>query len=183
MKVVRTDLPEVLLFRPAVQRDQRGWKMESWQTQRYAAAGVTASFVQEQLIHSRHGVLRGLHLQPEGGGRLLQAVTGEVYAVAVDLRPGSPRFGRWTGALLSAVEHNQLWMPEGFAQGYLVTAGEALLSCKRTAVEQPEAVVTVRWDDPGLAIDWPVVGQPLLSERDAGAPRLQEIEPELTQRA
>ncbi len=179
MKVLPTDLPGVLILEPRVHGDARGWFMEAWQAQRYAEAGIPGPFVQDNLAHSGHGILRGLHLQhPHAQGKLVQVLAGEVFDVAVDVRRGSPTFGRWTGVILSAENHRQFWVPPGFAHGYMVTGDHALFAYKCTDGYHPECELVIRWDDPELAIDWPVVGPPQLSEKDANAPCLGEIPPE-----
>lgn len=179
MKVIATELPGVLVIEPQVHGDARGWFQESWQARRYAEAGIPGPFVQDNLALSRHGILRGLHLQhPHAQGKLVQVLQGEVFDVAVDLRRGSPTFGRWAGVLLSADNHRQFWVPPGFAHGYLVTSDQALFAYKCTDYYHPEAELSLRWDDPDLAIDWPVVGPPLLSEKDAEAPLLRDLPPE-----
>ena len=176
MKVLETEIPGVLLVEPELHGDPRGWFMESWQARRYAEAGIPAEFVQDNLAFSGHGVLRGLHLQhPHGQGKLVQVLLGEVFDVAVDVRRGSPTFGRWVGVLLSAENRRQFWVPPGFAHGYLVTGEKALFSYKCTDYYHPGAEFSIRWDDPEIAIDWPVVGPPLLSARDEAAPLLGEV--------
>ncbi len=178
MKVLQTEIPGVLVIEPRVHGDARGWFMESWQERRYAEAGLPGRFVQDNLAFSRHGILRGLHAQhPHGQGKLVQVLAGEVFDVAVDIRRGSPTFGRWTGVLLSAENHRQLWVPPGFAHGYLVTSESALFAYKCTDFYHPEHELAIRWDDPDIGIDWPVVGPPRLSEKDRDAPLLRELDP------
>ncbi len=179
MKIETTEIPGVLIVEPRVFGDQRGWFAESWQARRYAEAGIPGPFVQDNLSFSSHGILRGLHLQhPHAQGKLVQVLAGEVFDVAVDVRRGSPTYGRWVGVLLSGENHRQLWVPPGLAHGYLVTGDQALFSYKCTDFYHPETEFSIRWDDPDLAIDWPVVGPPRLSEKDAEAPLLREIDPE-----
>lgn len=176
MKILETDIPGVLLVEPRVHGDDRGWFMETWQARRYAEAGITGPFVQDNMARSRHGILRGLHLQhPHAQGKLVQVVVGEVFDVAVDVRRGSPHFGRWVGAILSADNHRQLWVPPGFAHGYLVTSSEAVFSYKCSEYYHPETDLSIRWDDPEIGIDWPVVGQPCLSDKDAEALLLKDV--------
>ncbi len=176
MNIQETDIPGVLIVEPRVHGDERGWFMEAWQERRYAEAGITGPFVQDNMARSRHGILRGLHLQhPHAQGKLVQEVVGEVFDVAVDVRRGSPHFGRWVGVILSAENHRQLWVPPGFAHGYVVTSGEAIFSYKCSEYYHPETDLSIRWDDPDIGIDWPVVGQPSLSQKDAEALLLKDV--------
>ena len=176
MKVTPTSHPDVLLIEPRVFGDARGWFYESWQQVRYAEAGIGPAFIQDNQAFSRRGALRGLHIQhPFGQGKLVQAIQGEVFDVAVDVRRGSPHFGRWVGAVLSGENRHQLWVPAGFLHGYLVTSAEALFAYKVTEFYHPETECSVRWDDPDIGIDWPVGITPILSDKDAGAPLLREL--------
>lgn len=175
MTVEETGLPGVLLLKPPVFGDARGWFRETWRAERYAEAGIPDRFVQDNVSFSGRGVLRGLHFQqPHGQGKLLSVLCGEVWDVAVDVRAGSPTFGRWTGCVLSAGNGWQLWIPPGFAHGFVVTAAEAVLSYKCTAAYHPDAESTLRWDDPDLAIAWPVTS-PTVSDRDAAGTRLRDL--------
>jgi dTDP-4-dehydrorhamnose 3,5-epimerase len=178
MKVLATALPEVLLLEPRVHEDARGWLLEAWQREGHAALGLPHAFAQDNLVESRPGVLRGLHLQhPQGQGKLVAALAGAVLDVAVDLRVGSPRFGRHAAVRLAADERRQLWIPPGFAHGYCVL-GEvpALVSYKCSTAYRPEQELVLRWDDPDLAIAWPLAA-PLLSAKDAAAPLLRAFDP------
>ena len=178
MRVERTALPGVLLLTPPVFHDARGFFRETWRADRYGEAGLPAAFVQDNASLSAGGVLRGLHFQqPNAQGKLVSVLRGEVWDVAVDIRVGSPTFGRWTGHFLSAANGCQLWIPEGFAHGFVVTSAEALFSYKCTEVYAPGAESTLLWNDPDLAIDWPVAG-PAVSERDASGVRLRDLAPE-----
>ena len=175
MKVTALDLPGVKLIEPDLFGDARGHLLESWQAARYAASGIDASFVQDNLSRSETGVLRGLHFQmPALQGKLVMCAEGEIFDVAVDLRRGSPGFGRWTGVRLSAANGHQMWLPEGFAHGFCAVRGPAVCLYKCTAPYAPDGQMTVRWNDPDLGIDWPV-DTPLLSPKDAEAPRLRDI--------
>lgn len=168
-------LAGVLLLEPRVAGDERGWFLETFQAQRYAGAGITAPFVQDNLSFSRRGVLRGLHAQhPHDQGKLAYVAAGEVFDVAVDIRRGSPTFGHWTGVRLSSRDHHQLWIPPGFAHGFCVLSTEALFAYKCTDYYSPEDELVVRWNDPALGIDWPLA-EPELSARDADAPILADI--------
>ncbi len=166
MKVTPTALPEVLLIEPDFFGDARGGFMESYQSDRYAAAGIGCTFVQDNLSYSHCGVLRGLHLQNPGGqDKLVQIVEGEVFDVAVDVRVGSPRFGRWVGEVLSAGNHRQLFVPKGFAHGFCVLSDRASFHYKCSDFYVPATEVTVQWDDPAIGVEWPVA-QPELSDKD-----------------
>jgi dTDP-4-dehydrorhamnose 3,5-epimerase len=178
MNVEATALPGVLLLSPRVFADDRGHFLETWRRDRYAALGIDGDFAQDNASFSRRGVLRGLHFQqPHGQGKLVSVLLGEVWDVAVDVRAGSPTFGQWVGYTLSAGNARQLWIPAGYAHGFVVTSDEAVFSYKCTDVYHPEAELTVRWDDPDVAVAWPV--QPsLVADKDAAAPFLRDIPPE-----
>lgn len=175
MKVRETDLPGVRIVEPAVFGDARGYFLEVFQAARYAAAGMPEVFPQDNLSCSQQGVLRGLHLQhPNGQGKLVSVLQGEVFDVAVDLRRGSPRFGRWVGVRLSGETKQQLFIPEGFAHGFCVLSATALFAYKCTALYDPASELSLRWSDPAIGITWPIA-EPRLSQRDAAAPLLAEI--------
>jgi dTDP-4-dehydrorhamnose 3,5-epimerase len=179
MKVEETALPGVLLLRPPVFRDGRGFFRETWRADRYAAAGIAGPFVQDNVSLSTRGVLRGLHFQEPGAqGKLVSVLRGEVWDVAVDVRAGSPTFGRWVGYTLSAENGCQLWVPEGFAHGFVVTSDEALFAYKCTGLYLPDAERIVLWNDEDLAIAWPAAGEPRVSPRDAAGVRLRDLAPE-----
>jgi dTDP-4-dehydrorhamnose 3,5-epimerase len=178
MRVVNTSLPEVKLIEPQVFGDDRGFFFESWNDARYRQAGISIGVTQANISRSARGVLRGLHYQlPNPQGKLVSVLEGEVFDVAVDIRRGSPTFGQWTGAVLSAANRRQLWVPEGFAHGFVVTSESALFHYLVTAPYDREADAGLRWDDPELAIDWPI-RIPALSDKDARAPLLADIAPE-----
>lgn len=175
MKVEQTAIPGVLILEPRVFGDARGFFKETYFAPRYAEAGVLGTFVQDNLSKSSRGVLRGLHLQhPHGQGKLVQVVLGEVFDVAVDVRRGSPTFGKWVGVTLSADNHRQFWIPPGFAHGFCVTSDEALFSYKCTDGYHPECELGVLWSDPEVGIDWPIA-EPSLSDKDRAYPKLSEI--------
>jgi dTDP-4-dehydrorhamnose 3,5-epimerase len=177
MEVIPQSLPEVLLIKPKVFGDARGYFIETYNTERYQQAGIALAFVQDNLSKSRRGILRGLHLQnPHAQGKLVSVVEGEVFDVAVDVRVGSPTFGKWVSALLSADNHHQLWVPPGFAHGFCVTSESALFSYKCTDLYHPEAEVGVAHDDPALGIPWPV-SAPELSAKDKQNLPLAQIDP------
>jgi dTDP-4-dehydrorhamnose 3,5-epimerase len=175
MNVLETGLPGVLVFEPKVFGDERGFFMETWREDRYGAAGLPAHFVQDNLSSSQRGVLRGLHFQnPDQQGKLVYVLGGEVYDVAVDIRVGSPTFGEWTAVILSAENKRQVYVPEGFAHGFLVTSDTALFAYKCTAKYNAEAEAGVLWNDPQIGIEWPIEA-PVLSEKDLAAPPLAEM--------
>lgn len=176
MNVIETAIPGVLLIEPKVFGDERGWFMETWQQDRYADAGTARRFVQDNLAFSRKGVLRGLHVQnPFGQGKLVQVLSGEVFDVAVDVRRGSPHFGRWVGVHLSGDHPRQFYVPEGFAHGYYVLSDQALFAYKCTDLYHPETQFSLRWDDPALGIEWPLDGRPELADKDREAPMLSQL--------
>ncbi|MGH7964653.1 MAG: dTDP-4-dehydrorhamnose 3,5-epimerase [Candidatus Binatia bacterium] len=175
MKVVETRLPGVLIIEPRVFDDTRGFFLETWNQARYSALGFSAHFVQDNLSCSTHGTLRGLHFQhPHSQGKLVYVLQGEVFDVVVDIRVGSPTFGRWVSMVLSGENKRQLYIPEGFAHGFCVTSEQALLAYKCTALYSPQAEGGILWNDPDLGIDWPI-GTPILSEKDRHYPCLREI--------
>jgi dTDP-4-dehydrorhamnose 3,5-epimerase len=177
MEVIPQSLPDVLLIKPKVFGDARGYFIETYNAERYQSAGIPLTFVQDNLSKSRRGILRGLHLQnPHAQGKLVSVVEGEVFDVAVDVRVGSPTFGKWVSALLSAENHHQLWVPPGFAHGFAVTSESALFSYKCTDLYHPEAEVGVAFDDPALGIPWPV-SAPELSAKDKANLPLAQIDP------
>ncbi len=175
MRVINTHLSEVKLIEPLLFGDERGHFFEGWNAAKYAEAGMSFPVVQVNVSHSAHGVLRGLHYQwPNPQGKLVSVLEGEVYDVAVDIRRGSPTFGKWTAAVLSAANKRQLWIPEGFAHGFVVTSETALFHYLCTAPYDRAADASLRWDDAALAIDWPIAA-PSLSDKDARAPLLADI--------
>jgi len=177
MLVTPTTVPGVLLIEPEVLGDSRGYFVETWQKDRYCEAGLPASFVQDNLSFSRRGVLRGLHLQhPNGQAKLVTVLDGEVFDVAVDVRAGSPHFGRWTSVVLSGANMRQIYLPEGFAHGFCVTSETALFMYKCTGVYSPQSELGVAYDDPDLSIVWPV-DRPTVSPKDQRHPRLRDIDP------
>jgi len=177
VRVLRTELPGVLVVEPQVFGDERGFFMESFNGRRYREAGLPERFVQDNLSLSRRGVLRGLHFQhPRGQGKLVSVLRGEVFDVAVDVRRGSPTFGRWVGLSLSEENRRQLYIPPGFAHGFVVLSEAALFFYKCTEYYAPECERTVLWSDPEIGIGWPVE-EPVLSEKDRKAPALREMPP------
>lgn len=175
MKVTPLAIADVLLIEPDVFGDARGYFFESFNTRRYRDIGIDLPFVQDNVSVSARGVLRGLHFQqPNAQGKLVQVMSGEVFDVAVDLRAGSASFGKWVGATLSAANHHQLWVPPGFAHGFVVTSESALFAYKCTAFYDKSSDRAVRWNDPDIGIRWPVTDVQL-SERDASAPLLRDL--------
>ena len=175
MKARETTLPGVLIIEPDVHGDERGFFKETWNRHCYAKLGLNRDFVQDNVSFSRKGILRGLHFQnPNPQGKLVQVLQGEVYDVAVDVRVGSPEFGRWLGVTLSAENHLQLYIPEGFAHGFCVTGETALFCYKCTDFYEADSEYSLRWNDPDLAIDWPV-SEPDLSAKDEAGSLLKDI--------
>lgn len=168
MQAINTKLPGVLILEPKVFGDERGFFFESFNARAFAeATGLQCEFVQDNHSRSQRGVLRGLHYQvQQAQGKLVRVTAGEVYDVAVDLRRSSPTFGKWVGTLLSAENKRQLWVPAGFAHGFLVLSEFAEFLYKTTDYYAPEHERCIRWDDPSLAIDWPLDGTPQLSAKD-----------------
>ncbi len=177
MQVEHTDLPGVLLITPKVYGDHRGFFLETYSHERYREAGIPLPFVQDNLSASTKGVLRGLHYQqPHAQGKLVQVIDGAVFDVAVDLRPNSATLGRWVGVTLTGDSHQQLYIPPGCAHGFLVLSERAVFHYKCTDYYSPESERGIIWNDPDLAIAWPLDGEPLLSERDRRLPRLADVE-------
>lgn len=176
MNVIPTALPEVLIIEPKVFGDARGFFMESWTEPKFnAAVGHDVRFVQDNHSRSARGVLRGLHFQlaPHAQGKLVRCTAGAVFDVAVDMRRASPNFGQWVGVELSGENHRQLWIPPGFAHGFLVMSESADFLYKTTDLYAPQAEGSVRWNDPAIGIDWPELGLEFkLAEKDAAAPLL-----------
>ena len=178
MNVVTTDLPGVLIIEPKVFGDERGFFYESFNAKAFeAATGLNTQFVQDNHSRSQKGVLRGLHYQLENTqGKLVRVTAGEVLDVAVDIRRSSPHFGRWVAVRLSAENHRQLWVPEGFAHGFVVLSDFAEFLYKTTDYYTPSAERCIRWDDPTLAIDWQLSGAPQLSAKDQAGKFLPEAD-------
>jgi dTDP-4-dehydrorhamnose 3,5-epimerase len=176
--IAPTCIPEVLLIEPQIFRDHRGHFLQSYHLGSYLEHGIPERFVQDNISHSKRHVLRGLHYQlgrPQG--KLVTAVSGEIFDVAVDIRRGSPTFGRWVGVTLSAENCRQVYIPEGFAHGLCVLSESATVYYKCTDYYAPAEERSIRWDDPTLAIAWPV-SAPILSEKDHNCPRLSTMSPD-----
>ena len=176
--VIPTAIPEVLILEPKVFGDARGFFLESFNARDFAqATGLNVDFVQDNHSKSAKGVLRGLHYQIQHAqGKLVRVVEGEVFDVAVDLRRSSPTFGRWVGERLSASNHRQLWVPPGFAHGFVVLSESAQFLYKTTDYWYPEHERSLLWNDPAIGIDWPLDAQPLLAAKDAAAALLRDAE-------
>ena len=176
MKVTKTDLPGVLIIEPKAFGDERGFFLETFQAERYReAAGISLPFVQDNHSRSKRGVLRGLHVQTRHvQGKLVRAARGEIFDVAADIDPKSATFGRWVGVTLSDTNHRQLWIPPGYAHGFVVVSEIADFEYKCTDYYDPQAEAGVVWNDPDLRIAWPIEA-PTLSEKDQRLPKLAEL--------
>jgi len=175
MNLLATDLPGVVLVEPVVHRDSRGFCLETYNERRYREAGITATFVQDNHSRSARGTLRGLHFQVRRlQGKLVRAVAGEMFDVAVDIRRGSPTFGRWVGARLSAENFRQIYIPPGFAHGFCVLSDVGEVEYKCTELYEAADELVIAWNDPQIGIAWPA-SEPLLSAKDKAAPRLAEV--------
>ena len=175
MNIIKTELPEVFIIEPKVFGDQRGFFIETYQFPHYAEHGITRPFVQDNLSRSAFGVLRGLHLQnPVTQGKLVTTLRGKVLDVAVDVRVGSPNFGRHVAVELSEENHRQLWVPRGFAHGFVVLSETADFFYKCDELYSPKNEISIRWDDPAIGIKWGIE-KPSLSARDAAAPLLADV--------
>lgn len=177
MRRIATAIPDVVLIEPKVFGDDRGWFYESWNRRALQALGIEADFVQDNHSRSQCNVVRGLHYQIEHAqGKLIRVTAGEVYDVAVDLRRSSPTFGRWVGFTLSAADRRMAWIPPGFAHGFCVTSDAAEFLYKTTDYWSPEHERTLLWNDPALAIPWPLRGAPVLAAKDAAGTPLAQAE-------
>jgi dTDP-4-dehydrorhamnose 3,5-epimerase len=179
LKFSRTDLPGVVLIEPEVHGDPRGFFLETYHSEKYHEGGIRERFVQDNHSRSSHGILRGLHAQaPIAQGKLLRVIEGEVWDVAVDVRVGSPAFGKHVGVTLSAEDHKQIYVPPGMLHGFVVTSEVAQVEYKCSDFYRPEQEFSVRWDDPELAIPWPI-SEPVLSAKDRDAPLLRDVQDRL----
>lgn len=176
MKVIDTEIPGLKIIEPKVFGDGRGFFMETYSMRRYAEAGIPNNFVQDNISLSAKGILRGLHFQqPQSQGKLVTVLLGEVYDVAVDVRHGSPTFGRWFGIYLNEENKRQLWVPPGFAHGFQVTSDKAMFSYKCDAYYNPESEWSLLWNDDDIGIKWPI-DDPKLSSKDQSAKPLRSFE-------
>ncbi|HQN63365.1 MAG TPA: dTDP-4-dehydrorhamnose 3,5-epimerase [Flexilinea sp.] len=178
MDFIPLSIPDVILIQPDVHRDERGFFFESWQKNKFAKAGIDQEFVQDNHSRSSKDVLRGLHYQiRQPQGKLIRAIVGEVFDVAVDLRRSSPSFGKWVSANLSSENFNMLWIPPGFAHGFLVLSDVAEFVYKATDFYAPQYERCILWNDRDLGIDWPISGhEPILSEKDSKGKLFREAE-------
>ena len=175
IKYTKTDLPGVLLIEPRVFKDSRGFFMETFHQKKYAEAGIDHAFIQDNYSHSTRGTLRGLHYQLEHPqAKLVYVIKGEIYDVAVDIRRGSPGFGKWTGQYLSCKNKRQIFIPEGFAHGFCVISETADVLYKATDLYKPDDEYGVLWSDPTIRIDWPIK-VPIVSDKDKQFPGLQDV--------
>lgn len=177
MNVIKTKIPDVLIFEPKVFGDERGFFFESFSQKVFEeAVGEKIDFVQDNHSKSCKGVLRGMHYQsePYAQGKLVRCIAGEVFDVAVDIRKSSPNYGQWVGVVLSAENKKQLWIPEGFAHGFMVLSSTAEFVYKTTKYYQPKSEGSIRWNDATIGIQWPLKN-PLLSEKDNNAPLFESI--------
>lgn len=176
MIVEKTPIEGVLLVKPKVFGDKRGFFVETWQKKRYEETGINLPFVQDNHSMSTKGILRGLHFQKKHPqGKLVMVSQGEVFDVAVDLRKDSPTFGQWFGALLTAENQHQLWVPPGMAHGFVVLSETAHFHYKCTDYYHPEDEGSIRWNDPDVDVQWPISFEPVVSEKDAKAPFFADV--------
>ncbi len=177
MKVIQTEIPDVLILEPVIYEDERGLFFESYNKRDLAEAGISAEFVQDNHSHSLRNVLRGLHYQiQQPQGKLVRVTTGVVFDVGVDIRKSSPTFGKWVAVNLSAENKRVMWIPPGFAHGFQVLSNSADLLYKTTDYYVPEFERTILWNDPEIAIDWPTRGEPMLSTKDTVGTLLRNAE-------
>ena len=179
MKFISTEIPGVIIVEPDVFGDHRGFFMESWHAEKFAEGGIDEQFVQDNHSRSNQGILRGLHYQIEQPqGKLVRVLSGEVFDVAVDLRRDSPTFGKWFGMTLNDIDKKMLWVSPGFAHGFYVVSEQADFFYKCTELYAPEHERAIRWDDPDLAIDWPIASgqEPVLAPKDAAAKSFKDAE-------
>jgi dTDP-4-dehydrorhamnose 3,5-epimerase len=175
MIVRKTEFQTALIIDPDVFHDQRGYFMETYHQEKYAESGISSHFVQDNLSYSVRGTLRGLHYQhPHGQAKLVQMIKGEIFDVIVDIRLGSPTFGRWTGVRLSDENSRQFYVPEGFAHGFCVLSEMALVYYKCSDFYAPQSEGGILWSDPDIGIEWPI-SAPLLSDKDSKYPRLNDV--------
>lgn len=177
MDLIPTKIRDVIVIQPKVHGDNRGFFMETWREEDFKALGIGQHFVQENHSKSRGGILRGLHYQvKKPQGKLIRVVAGEIFDVAVDIRPGSASFGQWVGEYISAENKRSIWVPPGFAHGFYVTGDSAEVTYRCTEYYAPEHERSLLWNDPDINIDWPLKGEPVLSDKDRNAPTLAEAE-------
>jgi dTDP-4-dehydrorhamnose 3,5-epimerase len=178
LKIIPTSIPDVLILEPRVFQDERGFFLESYQKKQFKEAGIDADFVQDNHSKSCYGTLRGLHYQiQQSQGKLVRTIVGEIFDVAVDIRKHSPFFGQWVGSYLSAENKRMLWVPAGFAHGFLVTSQEAEVLYKASDYYAPQWERCILWNDPAIGIPWPIKDQyPILSAKDSQGNLLEDAE-------
>jgi dTDP-4-dehydrorhamnose 3,5-epimerase len=175
VQFTKTALPDVFLIEPDVFKDDRGFFMETYHQRKYAEGGIGQVFIQDNYSHSRYGILRGLHYQLKNAqGKLILVITGEIFDIVVDIRLGSPKFGQWLGTYLSAENRRQIFVPEGFAHGFIVLSDSVDVIYKCTDFYNPGDEYGIFWADPTIGIDWPI-RNPILSDKDSKNPKLREI--------
>jgi len=178
MKITPTSLPGILIIGPHAFEDKRGFFMETYHQKRYEQSNIRCVFVQDNLSHSVHGILRGLHYQLQyPQAKLVQAINGAIFDVAVDIRQGSSTFGKWVGAYISDQNRHQIFVPEGFAHGFCVLSETADIIYKCTDFYAPDDEGGILWSDPNIGIDWPII-DPMLSDKDSQYPCLKDVPPE-----
>ena len=179
MEFIPTRIPEIILVKPKIYEDPRGYFMEVYREDRFSIEGISRNFVQENQSRSQKGVLRGLHYQiRQAQGKLVRVLSGEIFDVAVDIRRSSPTFGQWIGAILSSENRHQLWIPEGFAHGFYVTSDSAEVAYKVTDYYAPEWERSILWNDPQIGVDWQLAkdAAPILSQKDLNGKPLADAE-------
>lgn len=179
MEFTATRIPDVIVIDPLVHEDARGFLMETWQADRFRQAGIEAEFVQDVHSRSARGTVRGLHYQiKQPQGKLIRVIRGEAFDVAVDIRKSSPTFGQWVGETLSEGNRKLIWVPPGFAHGFMVLSEFADFEYRMTDYHAPEHARSIRWDDPDIGIEWPSLGNeaPLMSDADSAGTSLQDAE-------
>ena len=176
MQIIQTKIPEVIVLEPRVFSDSRGFFLETYNERGFQELGITERFVQDNQSHSKKGILRGLHFQIENAqGKLVRVVQGEIFDVAVDLRPDSATYGKWAAARLTSINHHMIWIPKGFAHGFYTLSHTADVAYKVTDFYSPQYERTLLWNDPDLAIDWPLEGEPILSDKDRAGVSLRAL--------
>lgn len=175
---IKQEIPDVVLIKPKIFTDERGFFVESYKYSDFASNGITDNFVQDNHSKSSRGVLRGLHYQlnPKAQKKLVRCVSGKIFDVAVDIRQGSPSFGKWVGAELTEDNKNMFYIPAGFAHGFLVLSDTAEIIYKTTEEYAPECDRGIKWDDPDIGINWNLSGEPIVSQKDANQPSLKDAE-------
>jgi len=179
MQIIQTKISDVIILEPQLFSDSRGFFLETYNERDFHELGITEHFVQDNQSHSKKGILRGLHFQIENTqGKLVRVLQGEILDVAVDLRPHSATYGKWTAARLTSTNHHMIWIPKGFAHGFYTLSETADVAYKVTDFYSPQFERTLLWNDPDLAIDWPLDGEPILSDKDRAGLSLRALRPQ-----